>query len=1398
MLKSTKTPVIKLAKNKRCTIRKTAKQKRLLSQLQRNSTFAIFQPIIKNSALRAIHNAPAVVERINAYKMKDANGNDVKFTVEDLTKGVDLHDRKSIARALKTNDILRTIAVMDATGQLVMKTGAFAEASLSGINYATQDDLNYFAKNADSQTFAEVSKALNITPEEWRTMTPESFNLKMEAYSESDIGKSEIERIKAITKAKKIPESEAKEKLPISPITQKNGSIKRYKTDKVNIAIIKEDSQYTIYDYDSKQATRRLSLAEVQSEIEKLKGDSARFAMNYESDIDALDKGTFDVRNNTHLRVLEHTPEIFIEKAGAKDRPIVMSWDVAFLSMKDKKETAQWYRDISRDYNEALDKGHYHNLGSDALKSIPKSLQDPLYIVKQDNGRLCAITEILHKGKRPVFAVVELEAYTVTTDKGAKGSDIYNLIVTVSDGQPNYLENTILSKDILYNKNKEEPAHFISRLKSLKKLMPKNDLADSSNNIISNPDEKINPSDEKNLKADNSDKNSIAEEYKKAEEYAKANIPEYNKLYAPAKRAVERTIVEARANGVSDADVLTFAKFSTKSGINVAFDKQMLICGVDENGKIKYSDGLFDGDNTIFINKDSKRRYSAVLLHELMHSLNNNTSSKAEYRIGKKLIRATKKMDPQRKKKIEDEYKKYYESVGAKLTDEILVDELLAHYTEDVMGDIDVLEFLEGEVQGLGKRIIGFFNESARRYSGDENLSREARKYARKFRELYRQIEQRHKGMNATEGVNSGERRALDIDNLTEEQYNNFGWVRANDILTADEYKNFTTEFAKAKTSGEYDAYKSSLGEYMIAVGEQHGAKEGVKNRIVFAKGDIESPQITRVLKIAKNNETQLSEIRSDVNAIERSGLRQETGGIFTLYTRFDVADYVSARKNLRQGKRYNNQLGANRGTGSRTTQKTVKGTRSPLTLLVHTFKDITGRTKTVIKVDSQYLVEGNARANLYNSIDEAVEAHNKNIIRRYADKYNTIPSRVKAKLQTDPDFLAKEWKRGRRAALDLDNLPDTTETEELPNTLNSVAKEKVRYKGRIFDTATKFYMETVDELYGLQRYLETAGKKQDAAAIVNMARSSRSQAQTMIGSVQYDLFSGNYEELGEGIQKILEPITKRTKGETTEIRRNRVEKFNDYMLHRMNVDRMTLEERSNLWHLEDVEELESINENLKKAQEDYEAAKTELDKLKGVKGEDALLERKKLRNKMSKAKGYTKHLKKQIKPYIAPCGTVILRWSTAYIPRKLFERFLISIAFIFYSLYLSNTSEAFFASRLCCLFSLFLFCRFVASISCLCSRLCLCSPCSVFLTHLCTSLGWAHMCIIPRLFCICLCLSIGVVSSVFLKVCFGFSLYCLKFCLICLVLRFCAFLHITEGFLKKCSDSHFISPHYL
>ena len=124
-----------------------------------------------------------------------------------------------------------------------------------------------------------------------------------------------------------------------------------------------------------------------------------------------------------------------------------MSRDVAYLAMN-KGGTLS---------------GNYHGLGAEIMKVLPTALEDPLYIVKQKNGRIAAVTEIV-----------------------------------VTDTKPNYLQNTILGGEIVYNKNNEDPAHFILRLKSLEKAVPTYDLTRSSNSSISHSNQKINPSGEKN------------------------------------------------------------------------------------------------------------------------------------------------------------------------------------------------------------------------------------------------------------------------------------------------------------------------------------------------------------------------------------------------------------------------------------------------------------------------------------------------------------------------------------------------------------------------------------------------------------------------------------------------------------------------------------------------------------------------------------------------------------------------------------------------------------------------------------------------------------------------------------------------------------------------------------
>ena len=224
---------------------------------------------------------------------------------------------------------------------------------------------------------------------------------------------------------------------------------------------------------------------------------SVRLATDYEASLKQLEEGTFDAKSNTHIKVLDHTPKIFIDKAGASDRKIIMSWDVALLAMKRREDANGMYRGISQEHDQALDRGNYHGLGADVLDKLPKSLEDPLYIIKQKDGRIAAVTEIVVKNGRSVFVSIELDAYKTIIQHGTSEAQNYNLIVTVMDARSRYLKNTVFTGDIVYNKNNEDPAHFILRLNTLKKLMPTYDLAGSSDPSISQNGEKSTPSAKK-------------------------------------------------------------------------------------------------------------------------------------------------------------------------------------------------------------------------------------------------------------------------------------------------------------------------------------------------------------------------------------------------------------------------------------------------------------------------------------------------------------------------------------------------------------------------------------------------------------------------------------------------------------------------------------------------------------------------------------------------------------------------------------------------------------------------------------------------------------------------------------------------------------------------------------
>ena len=355
----------------------------------------------------------------------------------------------------------------------------------------------------------------------------------------------------------------------------------------------------------------------------------------------------------------------------------------------------------------------------------------------------------------------------------------------------------------------------------------------------------------------------------------------------------------------------------------------------------------------------------------------------------------------------------------------IIEEEIAAAALEDVLGSTDAWEYILAEDPQYESRLLSFFAKAAQDYKHLKDLPADARKLMRQYKTLFQELSARNQGNNATdthpavetersvtrmndENMQVTKQRAAisnDTDLLdlySEEQYNNFGWIRGNDVLTAGEWKDFEHKFSQAvKEQSWYP--QTAKDEYMIAVSDIYDShKNGVNNIIVYAKGTIDSPRISRVLKIELHKETELDVQRRDIYALEGRGIQQKAGGIFRCYAATDIGYQTFKQGRNTRGGRDHYRLGADRGGSGGKTQ----GAASPLLPVVHTFTDIAGKKRNIRRVGSEYMIEGDTRSKYAPSIKAAIDAENKKVVSRYARKYNRTEGWVRRMLSEDPAFF--------------------------------------------------------------------------------------------------------------------------------------------------------------------------------------------------------------------------------------------------------------------------------------------------------------------------------------------------------------------------------------------------------
>ena len=144
------------------------------------------------------------------------------------------------------------------------------------------------------------------------------------------------------------------------------------------------------------------------------------------------------------------------------------------------------------------------------------------------------------------------------------------------------------------------------------------------------------------------------------------------------------------------------------------------------------------------------------------------------------------------------------------------------------------------------------------------------------------------------------------VDDYTEKQYNDYGWVRVNDVLSDREYADFNRKMNNL--SAEIRRGKTASGEYIIPVNDMKGERFGIDSVLVFAKGTYQNPKITKVIRIdfedkTYNNETNLTILREYIYEQERQDNEYASiiedvypQAIISRYTKENIPSYQESK----------------------------------------------------------------------------------------------------------------------------------------------------------------------------------------------------------------------------------------------------------------------------------------------------------------------------------------------------------------------------------------------------------------------------------------------------------------------------------------------------------------------
>ena len=291
-------------------------------------------------------------------------------------------------------------------------------------------------------------------------------------------------------------------------------------------------------------------------------------------------------------------------------------------------------------------------------------------------------------------------------------------------------------------------------------------------------------------------------------------------------------------------------------------------------------------NNTIYLPADATQSdvIRSVVVHELTHRAEESGHYRAmadallEWKYGDDTAQRTRDRDA-RKELYGPRYQDTPERAAyfAKNGDTIVESEQVARIAEELFSsDEKAIDRLIAKKPNVVRRIADTIRNVIERFRGvkDKQLDdmRRAEKYMRKaLDQVERKRRAEYKAGAQTETETDADMqyaakkgRTDYVENMTETEYNNYGWVRLNDVMSPAEWGKFNSVLSDVKRGG-LSPVRNADGMLLSFVTD----KNGVESIIVVSNGDTQNPKVERVYRINEEYDTFAEEVRDEIRFAE-------------------------------------------------------------------------------------------------------------------------------------------------------------------------------------------------------------------------------------------------------------------------------------------------------------------------------------------------------------------------------------------------------------------------------------------------------------------------------------------------------------------------------------------------